>query len=457
MKYEIERKIRNLPNDKNLYSKINPDIWVETIRDAMTGKSQHHVETEETNPTFRTFSISSSSSDAIGIQYLMSTTTVLHDGISFEQRNAMIQRIHQTQWYYTNTVLPTQNDTAIALCWNQSPYCTYWAVVFDRCHDSFYHSVMSKHCPVTCQRCLEETTNTTTNDQPKYRHQAKATASTKVVHMDINERMASTSTTTNSTPKAVVHDVYNSRDDISTTQRTTVGITIGDASHLNDVEATTTSQSVPQNESLYVFDSETCVFDPNLMPDVWFPNSNNSVNQMFERIIAKDLGNDRNIHSHQNSTHIGITILSRPVLEESILLTRNEKDDASNNQHNNENQQPPWLIQIDHFLSDAECDHLIHLGNTLGYERSTGIDLQQHQVPTEKDTVSTSPPHQLHNVISDERTSSTTWCHPTGCSEKDDIIQSLYHRIQDMIQIPSSHYESLQLLQYQVGQYYKVR
>ena len=68
----------------------------------------------------------------------------------------------------------------------------------------------------------------------------------------------------------------------------------------------------------------------------------------------------------------------------------------------------------------------------------------------------TKPKRELHTVISDERTSSTTWCHHSDCSNNNIVIQSIYHRIQNLIQIPSSHYESLQLLQYETGQYYKV-
>jgi hypothetical protein len=102
MKHEMEQKIKNLPNDMNLFSKINPNVWVDTIRDAMTGRSDDNI----AEGTFR-------SSDAIGIQYLMSTTTTLHNGVSYEQRNAMIQHIRQTQIYYTTNVLPTlaQNNS----------------------------------------------------------------------------------------------------------------------------------------------------------------------------------------------------------------------------------------------------------------------------------------------------------------------------------------------------------
>ena len=456
MKYEIEQKVRNVPNKMNLFSKINPTVWVDTVRDALTGTS-HRTETDESknNETFR-------SNDAIGIQYLMSTTTRLHDGVSYEQRNAMIQHIQQTQTAYANFVVTNRNDSGIELCRNRSPYCTYWAVVYDRCREPFYHSVMSKHCPITCQLCpafLNVTSNTTTTtleDATKtkpLKNNIAAATTTTVIHKNANEWSASSSSS-NASWKAMDHNVND-----GAAIHTTTDISKGDEIQGNG-EETTISQPVLHNELLNVFESENCVFDPTSMPDIWYPNTY-SVNQMFERIIAQSQdSSSSNFHQSHNSK-INITILSRPLLNES-LLEQGEINDSNSNQHN-ENQQPPWLIQIDDFLSDVECNHLIQLGTTLGYERSTGFEYQQqipnqmHAEQVEIDDMSTTTNQQLHTVISDERTSSTTWCHHADCSVDDVIIQSIYHRIQNLTHIPSSHYESLQLLQYQTGQYYKVR
>ena len=434
MKYEMEQKVRNLPNDLNLYSKINPSVWVDRIRDAMTGKSN----TESTEDDGDTVIGTTSSSDAIGIQYLMSTTTTLHNGVSYEQRNAMIQHIHQTQLYYTNIVVPMtlQNITtqqegsgidALPLCRNQSPYCTYWAVVYDRCHDPFYHLVMYKHCPVTCQLC-HATPNATTSNNINHDNTKDATTST-VIRKETSEWIVTTTSSSSASSSIRKIMAQNEND-------------------MDQDKVTNISPEVVKHESTDVFDSESCSYDPMLMPDVWHPNTN-SVNQMFDR-ITQQYRDSYNIQT--SSSSMNMTILSQP------QLTKPDEQEAMND--STSNQQPPWLVQIDNFLSDTECNHLIQLGVTLGYERSTGVEYQPHttnqlQAEVEPDGSTATSPH-LHTVTSDERTSSTTWCHHSDCSDNDVIIQSIYHRIQSLIQIPSSHFESLQLLQYENGQYYKV-
>jgi len=53
----------------------------------------------------------------------------------------------------------------------------------------------------------------------------------------------------------------------------------------------------------------------------------------------------------------------------------------------------------------------------------------------------------------DGRTSSTAWCQSWTC-QNDDILQNVIDRIYELIQINVLYAEDLQLLQYEIGQYY---
>ena len=92
----------------------------------------------------------------------------------------------------------------------------------------------------------------------------------------------------------------------------------------------------------------------------------------------------------------------------------------------------PWIITLDNFLSDEECDRLIELGAKQGYDRST--------LESEEDDV-------------EYRTSTNSWC-MDDCY-KDPIAQLVTEKITNTTGVPDSHSEYLQLLKYVPGQYYK--
>ena len=431
IKYEMETKIRLLPNDHNLYSKINPHVAVDTIRDAVTGTAP--IDDRPTLKVEEEDRFLIHSRDAIGIQFLMSTTARLHNGVTYEQRNAMMRHVQDTQVYYTSTVAPmerhpvtlqreAESSTFIGKCRNQSPYCTYWAVVFDRCQDPFYHLVMSQHCPVTCRRC----------------HEIFGNHSATGMHESV---LLTLSSPPDSMRKDRIDSVNRVDAAVIATAITDDNVPEGDEATI--ALAATLKMTVLKNSSSHVFDSKNCVYDRTAMPDVWYPNTY-SVNQMFERIVATTVQNHDHRSNHHQHSQTEMTILSQPSLDESP-----------------ENESPPWLIQIDNFLTHVECHHLIELGSSLGFERSTGLGytptLPHEGLDDDVDDSTTETNRQLRTVISNERTSSTTWCHHSDCGNDNVVIQSIYHRIQNLTRIPMTHFESLQLLQYQMDQYYNVR
>lgn len=104
----------------------------------------------------------------------------------------------------------------------------------------------------------------------------------------------------------------------------------------------------------------------------------------------------------------------------------------------------PWVVTLDDFLSDEECDQLIKLGSANGYERS-GLeeekDYDEEELAREKDGEDA------------YRTSTNTWCQDE-CYE-DPITQRVIEKLTNATGIPDSHSEHLQLLRYVPGQYYK--
>uniref|UniRef100_A0A7S4EGS1 Fe2OG dioxygenase domain-containing protein n=1 Tax=Pseudo-nitzschia australis TaxID=44445 RepID=A0A7S4EGS1_9STRA len=175
----------------------------------------------------------------------------------------------------------------------------------------------------------------------------------------------------------------------------------------------------------------------------------------------------------------------------------------------------PWVLLIDDFLSDKETNQLIKLGEREGYEKSTivtfgddddtfddddddydddidddidddndndidddndndnatndktEVDSKQHQKRTDngnKNSLGTTETEATQQNAATEtietlstpkygRNSKTAWCQSPSC-ESDELYKGVIDRIRELVQIDSEHSETLQLLHYDVGQYY---
>jgi len=102
----------------------------------------------------------------------------------------------------------------------------------------------------------------------------------------------------------------------------------------------------------------------------------------------------------------------------------------------------PWVVTIDDFLSAAECKKLIQLGHDIGYKRSKDIGRKQFDGTFDSKT-------------SKDRTSTTAWCSRNSKCNGDPVTVAVTKRIEELVEIPSNHSEYLQLLRYEVGQHYK--
>jgi prolyl 4-hydroxylase len=100
----------------------------------------------------------------------------------------------------------------------------------------------------------------------------------------------------------------------------------------------------------------------------------------------------------------------------------------------------PWVVTLDNFLSDEECERLIETGYEEGFELSTDVGEESFDGTHE-------------SVRSEGRTSENAWCDDV-CSE-DPITGPVHERIEKLSGIHYNNSEWLQLLKYNPGQFYK--
>ena len=162
------------------------------------------------------------------------------------------------------------------------------------------------------------------------------------------------------------------------------------------------------------------------------------LNKMFERIVDFAPGNrtltdaEKKELAEDNMSEFTVNILSRPSEERSEDYTPAM-----------DLKQPPWVITFDDFLTEEECDTLIQLGYDHGYERSKDVGGQNFD-------------GSFKGVESTGRTSENAWCSQhAGCRDHA-MVQSIHNRMAKVMGIPAPNSEDLQVLKYEVGQFYQV-
>lgn len=102
----------------------------------------------------------------------------------------------------------------------------------------------------------------------------------------------------------------------------------------------------------------------------------------------------------------------------------------------------PWVITIDNFVHEKECEKLIELGGLEGYERSEDVGKELFD-------------GTYDSVQSTSRTSFNAWCQ-SECYH-DPIAKAVAARIEELTGVPEQNSENFQLLRYHVGQFYKTQ
>jgi hypothetical protein len=164
------------------------------------------------------------------------------------------------------------------------------------------------------------------------------------------------------------------------------------------------------------FDTDPCVRNPDAVPAL----QPGQLNTLFARIVSTATTSN----NEANNNRSAVVVHSGPSIESSEFRS------------------PPWIVTIDDFLSDEECDTLIQHGYEMGYRQS--IDVEKLD-------------SEYGRATTNKRTSETAWCSiKNGCRNQTTPHQ-IHQRISNLLEIPTENSEDFQLLKYEVGQYYKVR
>jgi prolyl 4-hydroxylase len=144
---------------------------------------------------------------------------------------------------------------------------------------------------------------------------------------------------------------------------------------------------------------------PEKLENVW---SSGDLNKMFERIATDAY--------YQEKYYV------------QVLLRPNNETDA------------PWVVMIDNFLTDEECDTLIRLGGEQGYLQSKDVGGKNFDGTYEAKQ-------------SSGRTSTNAWC-LDKCYEHP-MTKAVLAKIENLTGIPDANAEYLQLLKYEESQFYR--
>eukprot|EP00536_Pseudo-nitzschia_multiseries_P018229 jgi/Psemu1/228196/e_gw1.2278.9.1 len=192
-------------------------------------------------------------------------------------------------------------------------------------------------------------------------------------------------------------------------------------------------QCAPACQTCHLIDMATrCPPLPDAVPAL----KNGDLNKMFERIVDTAPGNrtlteeDRKELANLEIPEYSVTVHSRPSNEPATEV--NIKSDKK---------LPPWVITLDNFLTDEECDALIQHGYDTGYKRSEDVGKKKFD-------------GSFDSKISKGRTSENAWCSTkNGCREKE-VPKRVLDRLSHVMRIEAGNSEDFQILKYEVGQFY---
>ena len=161
----------------------------------------------------------------------------------------------------------------------------------------------------------------------------------------------------------------------------------------------------------------------------------NGLHALFERIVRERDFSTKQIDGGMESLDYNVEILSRP--------------GGGTGEPTDKVIDGPWVVALDNFLSSEECDKLIEVGQSLGYEPSL-------------ETQTLANGNLDEDRVTESRTSTNAWCddeilenRTTSCMEEE-MVKAVRDRIALVTDVSEANSEDLQLLHYEPGQFYKV-
>jgi prolyl 4-hydroxylase len=159
------------------------------------------------------------------------------------------------------------------------------------------------------------------------------------------------------------------------------------------------------------------------------------LNKMFTRIIRRAPGNrtdltddERKVFIESNTPIYTVHVHSQPESDVTEISAAYDKSS------------PPWVIRLDNFVSDEECETMIQLGYKYEYKISKDVGAEKFDGSHE-------------GVQSERRTSENAWCSRMQGCRNETIPTRLHQRIADVLGIPPENSEDFQVLKYEVGQF----
>jgi prolyl 4-hydroxylase len=175
------------------------------------------------------------------------------------------------------------------------------------------------------------------------------------------------------------------------------------------------------------------------------------LNRLFERIIRHAPGNRTWSESSEKQPP------RMPLYTVHVHSRPEERTSPSSTDHQSilySSPLSPWIVTLDNFVTDEECDALIALGYEYGYQRSDHVGGGGVGGGTAA-LSDPPPPRKQHHHREPKRTSENAWCSDhSGCRRRD-LPQLLHQRIATVLDISPHHSEDLQILKYETGQYYR--
>ena len=143
--------------------------------------------------------------------------------------------------------------------------------------------------------------------------------------------------------------------------------------------------------------------------NIWKPGD---LDAMFERIVAQYADK--------------VSVMAQP---------------GGENEMNHKIGDAAWVVVVDDFLTPLECETLIQLGASQGYELSKDVGAKKFD-------------GTYDSLQSNGRTSTNAWC-VDDCYQNA-TTKAVLHKLEELTGIPDANSEYLQLLRYEPGQFYEM-
>jgi prolyl 4-hydroxylase len=161
------------------------------------------------------------------------------------------------------------------------------------------------------------------------------------------------------------------------------------------------------------------------------------LNKMFERILRHAPGN-RSTTDLSDDEKQALTASMTPLY--TVHVHSRPEPNVTEVSAAMDKSTPPWVITMDNFITDEECEALIQLGHDHEYKRSEDVGELKFD-------------GSHGGVQSERRTSENAWCSTLKGCRQEAVPTRVHQRMSDLMGIAPENSEDMQLLKYEIGQF----